>query len=131
MHTFTHTIYTVLYTILYTYHCVNNLQTVALGLVPPGAAVDPVDALLRRSGVGRLVTGLALCAISTTVVGSYLALSQFVQDALRSVQRSSTQDSSSELVVEPIGDPIADPKGASPAVVALTVLPSLLLAATR
>jgi putative effector of murein hydrolase len=107
-------------------HCCIQLQTVALGLVPPGTALDPVDALLRRSGVGKLVTGLALCAISTTVVGSYLALSQFVQDALRSVQRSS-----SESITQPIAEPLADPRGASPAVVALTVLPSLLLAATR
>jgi hypothetical protein len=109
-----------------------QLQTVALGLVPPGTALDPVDALLRRSGVGKLVTGLALCAISTTVVGSYLALSQFVQDALRSVQSGGKKgESSSESITRPIAEPQADPKGASPVVVALTVLPSLLLAATR
>ncbi|KAG5178578.1 Tryptophan/tyrosine permease family-domain-containing protein [Tribonema minus] len=103
---------------------------VALGLVPPaaGAALkaggDPVNVLLRQGGsMGALVSALAACAITTTVAGSYLALSQFLWDALGARRGGGRREGE--------GKGQGGARGVSAlGVAALTVVPSLLLAVT-
>jgi tyrosine-specific transport protein len=60
---------------------------VAVGLVPPealAANLDPVDSIIRKgsSWVSLSVLVLALSAITTTVIGTFLSLAQFIEDVL-------------------------------------------------
>jgi len=55
-------------------------NTVSMGLVAPGSALDPLNLLLSQHGLGFWVTSLAFSAVTTTVIGSYLALEHFFWD---------------------------------------------------
>lgn len=84
-------------------------SAVALGIVPFESAADPLDKLLRSSSPGLItaVQVMAASAITTTVIGSCLALNQFFDDIFcprevdSSVVRTSTGLEASTALVLP------------------------------
>ncbi|CAM9158142.1 unnamed protein product, partial [Phaeothamnion confervicola] len=94
-------------------------NAIALGLVGPaalaaaggGAGGDPLDVLLTSAAVGSYVRVLALCAVSTTIIGSDLALGLFMDDIFGSGRGGSGIGGTRRWVAR-----------------ALTVLPSLAIA---
>eukprot|EP00931_Biecheleriopsis_adriatica_P102045 TRINITY_DN77072_c0_g1_i1.p1 TRINITY_DN77072_c0_g1~~TRINITY_DN77072_c0_g1_i1.p1 ORF type:complete len:264 (+),score=44.54 TRINITY_DN77072_c0_g1_i1:1-792(+) len=70
-------------------------SALGLGLVPffasgGGLRADPIDVLLQSAGpVATGIASLGACAVTTTIIGTYLALRAFFADALGSVTQAS------------------------------------------